>query len=68
MVGIRIKEYLNANGIKQSFVAEKTGLSATVISDICSGNRKIDVVEYYKICKALDLPLEYFLPEEEEGE
>lgn len=66
MVGIRIKEYLNANGIKQSFVAEKTGLSAMVISDICNGNRKIDVVEYYKICKVLNVPFETFLEEGEE--
>ena len=38
------------------------------ISDICNKDRRIDCMEYYKICKALDLPLEYFLPEEEEGE
>lgn len=64
MVGRRIKEYLKENGIKQTFVAEKSGLSNSVISDICSRGRKIDVVEYYKICKALNVPLETFLDEE----
>ena len=65
MVGKRIKEYLISNGIKQSFVAEKTGLSTMVISDICNKDRRIDCMEYYKICKALNVPLETFL---EEGE
>lgn len=61
MVGARIKTYLNDNGIKQNFLAEKTGLSPNAISDICIHDRKIDCIEYYKICKALNLPLEYFL-------
>lgn len=64
MVGRRIKEYLKENGIKQTFVAEKSGLSNSVISDICTRGRKIDVVEYYKICKVLNVPLETFLEEE----
>ena len=64
MVGARIKEYLNENGIKQTFLAEKTGLTNSVISDICIHDRKIDVLEYYKICKALNLPLDYFLKED----
>ena len=68
MVGARIKEYLVEKGIKQSFLAQKTGLTDHAISDICNKDRRIDCMEYYKICKALDLPLEYFLPEEEEGE
>lgn len=61
MVGRKIKEYLIANGIKQTFLAEKTGLSQMVISDICNKDRKIDVVEYYKICQALGVPFETFL-------
>jgi DNA-binding Xre family transcriptional regulator len=68
MVGARIKEYLAEKGIKQSFLARETGLTDHAISDICNKDRRIDCMEYYKICKALDLPLEYFLPEEEEGE
>lgn len=66
MVGKRIKEYLVSNGIKQTFIAEKTGLTPMVISDICNNGRKIDIVEYYKICKALNVPLETFLEEGEE--
>lgn len=65
MVGKRIKEYLNENGIKQSFLAEKTGMTNSVISDICTKERRIDALEYYKICKALNVPLEMFLEGEE---
>lgn len=61
MVGKRISEYLAENGMKQNFLAEKTGMTASVISDICNSKRKIDCIEYYKICKALNLPLEYFM-------
>ena len=64
MVGRRIKQYLTDNGIKQSFLAEKTGMTPMVISDICNKDRKVDVVEYHKICKALNVPLETFLEEE----
>ena len=63
-VGKKIKESLTSNGITQTFVAEKTGLSAMAISDICNKDRKIDIVEYYKICKALNVPLETFLEDE----
>lgn len=59
-MGTKIKEYLDANGIKQAFLVDRTGLSADKISSICAGKRGIDCVEYYKICKALNLELEYF--------
>lgn len=66
MVGAKIKEYLAEKGIKQSFLAQKTGLTDHAISDICNRDRRIDCMEYYKICKALDVPLETFLEEGEE--
>lgn len=61
MVGARIKDYLAQNGIKQTYLAEKTGLTPSQVSDICIHDRKIDCVEYYKICKVLNVPLETFL-------
>lgn len=64
MVGARIKKYLDEHGIKQSFVAEKVGLSASQMSDICIKDRGIDCIVYYKICKVLNVPLEQFLEEE----
>lgn len=61
MVGKRIKEYLTERGIKQTFLAQKTGLGDAVMSDICNDNRRIDCIEYYRICRALDVPLETFM-------
>lgn len=61
MIGKKIKIYLENKGIKQKFVADKTGLSESAMSDICNEKRKVDAVEYYLICKALQLPLDYFL-------
>lgn len=65
MIGAKIKEYLSENGIKQSFLAERTGLTPSQVSDICIHDRKIDCIEYYKICKALNVELEYFLKDME---
>ena len=62
MIGLRIKEYLVQNGIKQSFLSEKTGMAPSVISDICTGKRKdLGVVDYYKICNALGVSMDFFV-------
>lgn len=63
MVGERIKEYLTQNGIKQTFVAEQAGITQSMLSDICNKDRRIDCVTYYRICKALNVPLEKFIEE-----
>jgi transcriptional regulator with XRE-family HTH domain len=61
MIGAAIKNYLDANGIKQAFVAEKVGITPGQMSDICNNGRKtIDCVLYYKICRALNVPLDLF--------
>ena len=61
MVGERIKQYLTDNGIKQTFVAEKVGITQPQMSEICNKGRSIDCLLYYRICKALNVPLETFL-------
>lgn len=60
MVGKRIKKYLDENGIKQSFVYQKIGMSKDRFSAICNGTRKIEASEYNNICKTLNVPLEQF--------
>ena len=60
-VGKNIKEYMAENGIKQSFVADKVGIPQPQMSDICNKGRSIDCILYYKICNALNVPLEKFL-------
>ena len=65
MVGKKIGEYLADNGIKQSFVAEKAGITKQQMSDICPKGRTIDCMVYARICRALNVPLETFLEGEE---
>lgn len=65
MVGKRIKAYLTENGIKQSFLSEKTGISNDVLSKILSGARDLKVVEYARICRALKVDFDTFISEED---
>ena len=65
MVGKNIGQYLIENGLKQSFVAEKVGIPKSQMSDICTKDRSVDSVLYYRICKVLNVPLEQFLEEVE---
>jgi len=55
-----IKNYLDANGIKQRFLANKAGLSEKTLSYILTGRSRLTTEVYQKICNALDLPLDYF--------
>lgn len=64
-MGTKIKEYLDSKGIKQSFLAEAVGVPAPKMSDICNGKCGIDCILYWKICKALEVPFETFMPDEE---
>ena len=63
-IGIKIKEYLDQNGTKYSFVAEKANIPAPVMSLILSGSRDVKILEYYRICKVLNVPFEKFISEE----
>lgn len=62
MKGSDIKRYLEANGIKQTFVAKRTGISEPILSMMLNDNRKIEANEYMKICDAIGVPLEQFRP------
>lgn len=61
----RIAQYISDNGIKQSFIVEKTGLDKNVISGILTSKRKMSADEYSLICKALNKqPNDFMLIEE----
>ena len=62
---MKIKEYLDQNGTKYSFVAEKANIPAPMMSVILSGNRDVKILEYYRICKVLHVPFEKFIQEED---
>lgn len=62
MIRERVVSFVRENGIKQIYLSEKTGLSTSAISSIMNGKREIEVDEYCKICKALNVSLDYFAP------
>lgn len=51
-----LADYLTERGIKQSFIAEKTGIAPDTVSKILNGHRKILADEFLSICRALDIP------------
>ena len=65
-IGEKIKAYLVENGIKQTFVAKQSGLPDSTISDILNKGRRIEIIEYWKICGALNVPMEYFVPKSDQ--
>lgn len=65
MVGKKIKKYLDENGIKYSFVAEKIGMPMNMFSPLLSGKRKMSAEEYLLICNAIGVDAGYFDEKEE---
>lgn len=49
----RVAEYVQNNGIKQSFISERTGLSKVKVSMILNLNQKMTADELELFCKAL---------------
>ena len=62
-IGEKIKAYVDEHGIMQKFLAEKAGITPSQMSLVMSGQRTLNVIEYYNICKALNVPMEYFMEE-----
>lgn len=59
-VGKSIKSYLNENGIKQSWLAEKIGSSNSALSmQLSSKNMKVSTL--FAICEALNVKPDIFL-------
>lgn len=63
MINKKIKNYMEERGIKQSFLKEPLGMTASTLNALLNGNRKLSAEEYFKICDALGVPLEYFRKE-----
>ena len=53
MLGTYLKQYMKNNGIQQSFLSEKTGITPDKLKAILDGESKMEVTEYYDICAAL---------------
>lgn len=68
MVGLRIRDYLEDHGIKATFLIDGLGIHPTSMSMILNGKRSISVIEYFKICRILDVGYDEFLPEFRKGD
>jgi len=55
-----VKQYLDDNGIKHTFVAKGIGVDKSVFSSMISGKRKITAEEYIKICAVIKVNTHYF--------
>jgi transcriptional regulator with XRE-family HTH domain len=60
-----VREYL---GLSQQYVADKTGIARSAVSDIERGVRKVDSLELRKLAHLYMYPVGYFLGDEEVDE
>lgn len=56
----KLKQYVDEKGIKQSYIRQKTGLSADAVSRVLNSTRKLQADEFLSICAALELDPNYF--------
>lgn len=52
-MGNTLKTYMKRHGIKQQFVSDKAGIRPQILGAMLNEKRKIEVTEYYEICKAM---------------
>ena len=64
-VASEINAYLKRNGIKQAYIADKTGIRRDALCTTLNGKRKLVVDEYCQICDALDVPFTQFINQSE---
>lgn len=60
-VGIRIRDYLTSQGIKQTWLSENTGIPLPKLNLSLNGKRRITIEEYQIICFALKVDVGTFL-------
>lgn len=60
MLGERIRKYIIESGMKIGTVAERANIPMNTFSAMINGKRRITAEEYFSICAALNVPIEYF--------
>ena len=63
-IGLKVKEYLDQRGVKYSYLSRLTGIPMNLLSLTLNGKRRMSVEEYFTICKALDVSVDTFVPED----
>lgn len=57
----KMKNFFEEQGVKQKFIAQKTGITETTLSLIMQGKRKCTIEEYVKICKFAGCSFDTFI-------
>lgn len=55
MASEKLREAINARGLKQKYIAEKIGISETALSAMLNGNQKIDIETFFAIATVLQM-------------
>lgn len=64
LIGQRIKEIRNDKRLTQDYLAEKTGVNVSHISNIETNKVKVSLTLLVNICNALDVTIDYLLENE----
>lgn len=68
LLATRLREVREYLGLSQQYVADKTGIARSAVSDIERGVRKVDSLELRKLARLYMYPVGYFFGEEEVDE
>lgn len=60
-VGLKIKKYLEDNGISQSFLSRRTGIELPKLNLALNANRRLTFTEYEQICWVLGVGVDTFI-------
>lgn len=60
-VGLKIKKYLDMNGISQAHLSRETGIDTVKLNLGLNGNRRFTFDEYCIICGVLGVNTDFFL-------
>lgn len=67
-LGARLKQSREYLGLSQKFVADRTGIPRSAISDVERGLRKVDSLELKKFALVYTRPVGYFLDEDDDAD
>lgn len=70
-VGQKIKKYINDNGVTQTHISSRTGISLPKLNLALNGSRRMTFEEYELICGVLNVNTDRFLeprkPDQQSG-
>lgn len=56
-----IKKHIADAGLKQGYIAERSGMTVNQLSACFNGRRELKASEYANLCKALNVSFKFFL-------